>query len=105
MESPIIQVMIDQDFVRRLAEAEVKRLVQDVEPGAWWDMKRLEAETCRKRDWLIANILLNPVYQQDMKGISNGGEGGRWMFKASGMRKFLDTHFENLNSHPSKLVR
>ncbi|MEK4882364.1 MULTISPECIES: DUF771 domain-containing protein [Paenibacillus] len=105
MESPVIQLVIDPEYVRQLAESEIKRLMQDFGPGAWWDMKRLESETCRKRDWLLANILLNPSFKQEMKLVSNGGEGGRWMFKAQGMRQFLDKNFEVLNRASSKLAR
>lgn len=105
METPVIQVVIDPDYVRQLAEAEIKRQMQEHAPGIWWDMKRLEAETCRKRDWLLANILLNPSFKQDMYLCSNGGEGGRWMFRASEMSRFLDTNFEALNKSRSKLIR
>lgn len=105
MNSPIIQVVIDPDYVRQLAEAEVKRQMQESNSGIWWDMKRLESETCRKRDWLIANILLNPAFKQEMRLCSNGGEGGRWMFRASEMSKFLDKNFEALNKSRSKLAR
>ncbi|MEK4519984.1 DUF771 domain-containing protein [Paenibacillus sp. FSL H8-0122] len=106
MDSPVIQVVIDNEFVRQLAHEEVSRIVQDCAPsGVWWDMKRLESETCRKRDWLIANILLNPDFKQEMRLCSNGGEGGRWMFRASEMSKFLDKNFEALNKSPSKLIR
>lgn len=105
MNSPIIQVVIDPDYVRQLAEAEIKRQMKDHGPGVWWDMKRLEAETCRKRDWLLANILLNPTFRLEMQLCSNGGEGGRWMFRSSEMMRFLDKNFEALNKLPSKLVR
>lgn len=106
MDSPIIQVVIDPEYVRQLAQAEIHRLMQDCNSsGAWWDMKRLEAETCRKRDWLLANILLNPAFKQEMQLCSNGGEGGRWMFRASEMSKFLDKNFESLNKSPSRLIR
>ncbi|WP_341348625.1 DUF771 domain-containing protein [Paenibacillus sp. FSL H3-0469] len=105
MDSPIVQVVIDPNYVRQLAEAEIKRQMQEHAPGIWWDMKRLEAETCRKRDWLLANILLNPAFKQEMRLCSNGGEGGRWMFRASEMSRFLDKNFEALNKSRSKLIR
>ncbi|KGE20580.1 DUF771 domain-containing protein [Paenibacillus wynnii] len=105
MNSPIIKVVIDPDYVRQLAEAEIKRQMKDLSPGIWWDMKRLEVETCRKRDWLLANILLNPAFKKEMRSCSNGCEGGRWMFRASEMIRFLDMNFESLNKSPSKLIR
>ncbi|MEK5182157.1 DUF771 domain-containing protein [Paenibacillus odorifer] len=99
-----IKLLIDEEAIKNFAKQEIKRIIQSSE-GSWWDMKRLEAETCRKRDWLLANILLNPSFKQEMKLVSNGGEGGRWMFKAHGMRQFLDQNFEVLNCTPSKLAR
>lgn len=95
--SPVIKLVIDQEFVRQLAEEEIKRLLNGVGEGSWWDMKRLENETCRKRDWLISNILLNPQFKLEMQSISNGCEGGRWIFKAPEMKSFLDSHFHFLN--------
>lgn len=95
--SPLFQVIVDRDFVQRLAKEEVKRLIEEVGDGTWWDLKRLEAETCRKRDWLIDNILLNPRFKEEMKLISNGRENGRWMVRAAPMRVFLDKHFHELN--------
>lgn len=93
--SPVVQVIVDNEFIRELAEKEIKRIVES--SGTWWDMKRLESETCRKRDWLIENILLNPKFREEMKVISNNREGGRWMFRAGEMRSFLDKHFHHLN--------
>lgn len=101
MNSPVIQVVIDPAYVRELAKAEMQRILKDFSPGAWWDMKRLEAETCRKRDWLLENILLNPKFKEEMKDITNSCEGGRWMFRAAEMRNFLDKHFHYLN-RPNK---
>ncbi|MCE5168500.1 DUF771 domain-containing protein [Paenibacillus profundus] len=95
--SPVFKVIVDQAFVQRLAKEEVIRIVEEAGGGTWWDLKRLEAETCRKRDWLIDNILLNPKFKEEMKLISNGREGGRWMFRAAGMKAFLDKHFQELN--------
>lgn len=92
-----IQVVIDPAFVRDLAQAEIQRLININDLGTWWDMKRLEAETCRKRDWLIDNILLNPAFKEEMKEISNNRDGGRWMFRGPEMKSFLDRHFHHLN--------
>lgn len=92
-----IQVVIDPAFVRELAQSEIQRLININDLGTWWDMKRLEAETCRKRDWIIENILLNPAFKDEMKEISNNREGGRWMFKGAEMKSFLDRHFHHLN--------
>ncbi|WP_233184959.1 DUF771 domain-containing protein [Paenibacillus sonchi] len=97
VNSPVIQVVIDPVFVQQLAEAEMKRLMQEYGPGTWWDFKRLEQETCRKRDWLLSNILLNPKYRKEMETIGNNCDGGRWMFKGAAMQRFLDEHFHDLN--------
>ncbi|WP_235775243.1 DUF771 domain-containing protein [Paenibacillus sinensis] len=97
VNSPIIQVVIDPDYVRQIAEAEMQRLMKDRGPGVWWDMKRLEQETCRKREWLLENVLLNPAFKKEMKAITNGCEGGRWMFRGTEMQRFLDEHFHDLN--------
>ncbi|MCY9764806.1 DUF771 domain-containing protein [Paenibacillus alvei] len=95
--SPLFKVVVDQEYVKQLAKEEVKRLIVESGEGTWWDLKRLEVETCRKRDWLIENILLNPRFKDEMKLISNGRESGRWMVRAAPMRMFLDKHFHELN--------
>lgn len=102
MESSIIKVLVDQDFIRDLATKEVERLVGDKGPGAWWDLKRLESETCRKRDWLKENILLNPKFKSEMAKITNNCEGGNWMFRGREMQEFLDEHFHVLNGGKRK---
>lgn len=95
--SSAIQVTIDEKFIRQLVEEKVQIALKESDIGCWWDLKRLEAETCRKRDWLIENILLNPEFKKEMAEISNGRESGRWMFRAAEMQKFLDRHFHYLN--------
>lgn len=106
MEStPLFKFIIDEVLLRRIAEDEVKRLLEESIGSAWWDMKRLEYETCRKRDWLLANILLNPEFKNEMQYISNKCEGGRWMFRAPEMRRFLDKHFEKLNCSPTRIAQ
>ncbi|MDN4069235.1 DUF771 domain-containing protein [Paenibacillus vini] len=92
-----LKITIDDQMIMNLARDEIRRILAESGEGAWWDMKRLEAETCRKRDWLIENILLNPVFREEMKLISNDREGGRWIFKGAEMRAFLDKHFHHLN--------
>ncbi|MDH6673190.1 phage pi2 protein 07 [Paenibacillus sp. LBL] len=93
--SATVQVIVDHEFVRKLAKEEMGKILD--EAGTWWDMKRLEHETCRKRDWLISNVLLNPKFKLEMEEITNGCEGGRWMFRAILMKDFLDKHFHHLN--------
>ncbi|MEJ8546597.1 DUF771 domain-containing protein [Brevibacillus borstelensis] len=96
--SSAIQVIVDEQYIRELVKENVKNALEDSGIGCWWDLKRLEAETCRKRDWLIENILLNPNFKEEMTLISNGRESSRWMFRAEEMRKFLDQHFHYLNA-------
>ncbi|MBY0085747.1 DUF771 domain-containing protein [Brevibacillus brevis] len=97
-----ITVTIDDQFIRQLVEEKVKSALDESGTGSWWDLKRLEAETCRKRDWLIENILLNPEFKEEMSEISNGRESGRWMFRAKEMQAFLDRHFHYLNRRASQ---
>lgn len=94
---PLVKIIIDEKLVRDLTQIEVAKLLQGAGEGSWWNMKRLESETCRKRDWLLDNILLNPKYREEMNLITNNCEGGRWMFKAKEMRCFLDKNFHHLN--------
>lgn len=93
----VLKIIINDEFLKEFARQEVKKILWEDQHGTWWDMKRLEAETCRKRDWLIENILLNPKFREEMKVISNNREGGRWMFRAAEMRKLLNEHFHYLN--------
>ncbi|MED1947033.1 MULTISPECIES: DUF771 domain-containing protein [Brevibacillus] len=97
-----IRVTIDDQYIYQLVEEKVKSVLNDNGVGCWWDLKRLEAETCRKRDWLIENILLNPEFKEEMAEISNGRESGRWMFRAKEMQTFLDRHFHYLNRRASQ---
>ncbi|MEK3950254.1 DUF771 domain-containing protein [Paenibacillus sp. FSL H7-0703] len=97
MVSPNFKIVIDPDFIRDLAEKEIKKTLEGFGNGSWWDMKRLELETCRKRDWLLENILLNPNYKSEMSVITNGCDGGRWMIRGPEMSAFLDKHFHYLN--------
>lgn len=94
---PAIRVSVDDEMILNIAKEEIRKILADSGEGTWWDLKRLETETCRKRDWLIENILLNPKYREEMKAISNGCERGRWMFRGVEMRNFLDQHFHDLN--------
>ncbi|GEC92689.1 DUF771 domain-containing protein [Brevibacillus brevis] len=98
----VITVSIDEQFIRNLVEEKIRSVLNDSEMGCWWDLKRLEVETCRKRDWLIENILLNPEFKEEMAEISNGRESGRWMFRAKEMQAFLDRHFHYLNRRASQ---
>ncbi|MNW61973.1 hypothetical protein D3C74_400700 [compost metagenome] len=66
-------------------------------------MKRLEIETCRKRDWLLENILLNPNFKKEMSQITNGCDGGRWMIRGPEMKLFLDKHFHSLNRRNTEI--
>ncbi|MEK8132935.1 DUF771 domain-containing protein [Paenibacillus filicis] len=91
------KIIVDESTVEKLAKDEVKRILEGVSEGSWWDLKRLEHETCRKRDWLKEKILLNPEFKEEMSYISNGCEGGQWMFRAAAMREFLDRYFDELN--------
>ncbi|AZS17413.1 DUF771 domain-containing protein [Paenibacillus lutimineralis] len=93
----ILQVIVDEQYLRQLAKEHIAKILSESQIGCWWDMKRLETETCRKRDWLISNILLNPIYREEMKVITNDCEDGRWKFKAKEMQLFLDKHFHELN--------
>lgn len=98
----IIQIVVDQEYVKNVAKEQIQQILNESGFGCWWDMKRLEAETCRKRDWLLENIILNPRYREEMNFIGNGCEGGRWMFRAAEMRQFLSKHFDNLNKRTSQ---
>lgn len=91
-----VQIVIDSAYLEALAKQEIRKAIEGETVGTWWDLKRLEQETTRKRNWLLDNILLNPEYREEMSRISNGCEGGRWLFKADGMRKFLIDNFEKL---------
>jgi len=95
--SAAIKIVVDDQYVKEIARQQIDAILSDSSIGTWWDMKRLENETCRKRDWLIEKILLNPKYRTEMIIITNMCEGGRWIFKATEMRKFLDENFHDLN--------
>ncbi|MBY0202000.1 DUF771 domain-containing protein [Paenibacillus cucumis (ex Kampfer et al. 2016)] len=92
-----VKISIDEKMLNELTKEEIRKKLDQQPDRCWWDMKRLELETCRKRDWIIENILLNPNFKEEMKLISNGREGGRWMFRGEEMRRFLDRNFHYLN--------
>lgn len=94
----LLKITVDEILLRKLAKEEIQKHLKDIDgSGTWWDLKRLESETCRKRDWLIENILLNPRFKDEMKCVSNGRDSGRWMFQAAAMRTFLNKYFQELN--------
>ncbi|MBP1312275.1 phage pi2 protein 07 [Paenibacillus sp. 1182] len=95
--NPILQIKLDEVLLREMIFDAAKAILDKHEIGCWWDLKRLEIETCRKRDWLLEHILLNPNYKEEMKLITNGRDGGRWMIRGSEMKVFLDKHFHQLN--------
>ncbi|WP_322924591.1 DUF771 domain-containing protein [Paenibacillus campi] len=93
-----LQISIDPDFLRILVNEEIKKISEtNIDIGTWWDLERLERETCRKRDWLKKNILLNPNFREQMKLISNECRDGRWLFRGKEMKFFLEEHFEQIN--------
>jgi len=100
---PMFKIIVDDQLVKELAKEEIKKMLQGQGEGIWWDLKRLEVETCRKRDWLLEKIILNPRYKEEMSYISNGREGGRWMFRAADMKAFLDRNFHELNRNRKKV--
>lgn len=68
----------------------------------WWTMKDLEQVTGYCDDWLKENILLQPMYKQILD-IDHGGfvyypekRGEKWLFVASRMQEFLETHFAEI---------
>lgn len=100
--SSMFKIIIDETLLREITREEVGKLLKDSIEGTWWDMKRLELETSRKRDWLIGNILLNPLFKEEMNFITNGCEGGRWLIRASEMKSFLNANFHLLNREKKK---
>ncbi|MCI0766157.1 DUF771 domain-containing protein [Bacillus sp. TL12] len=93
----VVNVAIDEEYVRNLAEQKVQSILEGMGIGTWWNMERLKLETNRKYDWIAENILFNPRFQNEMKEISNNKSSGRWMFKAKEMREFLEQNFHYLN--------
>ncbi|MCG7410598.1 DUF771 domain-containing protein [Paenibacillus sp. ACRRX] len=102
MSVPIVQVIVDEDYIQQVATEQIRRILKELEIGCWWDLKRLEAETCRKRVWLLDNILLNPVYKKEMSTITNLCDGGRWIIRGDLMSKFLKDNFHELNQSRKK---
>lgn len=94
----MLKVIVDEVLLWKLAKEEMRKHLERIyKSGTWWGLKHLEPETCCKRDWFIGNILLNPKFKKEMKIIFNGRENGRWMFRATTMKEFLDGHFQELN--------
>lgn len=91
----MIQFKIDEDYLRQLAQEELKKIISENNVGTWWDLKRLEQETCRKRDWLMDNVVFNPVYREQIKLISCKSGNG-WLFNGHEMKKFLEDNFIEL---------
>lgn len=94
-KSPLM-ISIDADYIHSIVKDEIEKIMKSESNGTWWDLKRLEQETCRKRGWLMENIILHPDYREQMKLISNNAISGRWMFRGQAMREFLDANFLEL---------
>lgn len=97
MQPQAVQVIVDEQYIKKIAEEQIQQILKNSKIGCWWDMKRLEHETCRKRDWLLNNILENPLYKDEMAKITNQCDGGRWLIRADLMSQFLKDNFHNLN--------
>lgn len=100
-KSPLM-ISIDADYIHAIVKDEIEKIMKSESNGTWWDLKRLEQETCRKRGWLMENIILNPDYREQMNVISNKESGNPWLFNGQEMKKFLEINFPKLTKGAKK---
>lgn len=66
--------------------------------GQYYTLKDLSNLTGKSRTWLYENLLDNPHRMDQMKEFTHfpQGSGDKWLFKATELRKFLESNFLNI---------
>ncbi|WP_213810642.1 DUF771 domain-containing protein [Jeotgalicoccus sp. WY2] len=84
---PETHVLISVDEYNDLKERELT--------GKYYTIKDLVNLTGKSESWLYDNLLNNPYRRKDIRKFTHypKGKGDRWLFKATGLREYLENEF------------
>lgn len=84
---PETHVLISVDEYNDLKERELT--------GKYYTIKDLVNLTGKSESWLYDNLLNNPYRRRDIRKFTHypKGKGDRWLFKATGLREYLENEF------------
>lgn len=84
---PETHVLISVDEYNDLKERELT--------GKYYTIKDLVNLTGKSESWLYDNLLNNPCRRKDIRKFTHypKGKGDRWLFKATGLREYLENEF------------
>lgn len=87
IEVPGTHVVIPKEVYEELRNQELV--------GQYYTLGDLQLLTGKSRSWLYENLLTNPHRLERMKSFTHVPEykGDRWLFKATGLREYLEKEF------------
>ncbi|EAC8477254.1 DUF771 domain-containing protein [Listeria monocytogenes] len=86
---------IDEELARQTYKEVVRELLEEEgEIGSIWRMERMRQEVGGfSRQWVVEHVCHHPYVERNQLAINIGTE---WIFKASGIKQFLDMYFPDL---------
>lgn len=92
-----VQIPIPETHVL-IEKSEYEELKNNEVFGQYYTMKDLQRLTGKSDTWLYENLLNNPHRLERMKSFTHipQGRGDKWLFKATGLRDFLESEFLNI---------
>lgn len=87
IEVPDTHVVIPKEVYEQLRKQELT--------GQYYTIKDLVNLTGKSKSWLYDNLLNNPYHRKDIRKFTHypKGKGDRWLFKATGLREYLENEF------------
>lgn len=105
----IIEVQIKIPSEYALVRKEYLKELEDFSlEGQWWDLKDLMQWINSKDPKWVRDNILDPyreqldVMEDGLKLVFYPSPGQKWKFNASGMKKFLDSHFSEIWTKENK---
>lgn len=89
-----IKVPIPETHVL-ISKEEYEDLKENELLGQYYTMKDLVRLSGRSESWLKENLLDHPERRKEIKDFTYypSGKGDRWLFKATGLREYLENEF------------
>ena len=89
-----VQIPIPESHVL-IDKSEYEELKANETLGQYYTLKDLQRLTGKSDTWLYENLLNNPHRLERMKSFTHipQGRGDKWLFKATGLREFLESEF------------
>lgn len=92
-----VQIQVPETHVL-IEKSEYEELKNNEHFGQYYNLADLQRLTGKSRSWLYENLLDNPHRLERMKPFTHIPEykGDKWLFKATGLREFLESEFLNI---------